>query len=293
MKPVAKCNKTTINLLVVSQEPGMLKIGIIGCGFIGGQICRAIDSGAFNAELYALFDSSQSKALELAASLKRCSPAYMRIEELLQSVDLVIESASQNAVRLIVPQALKAGRDIMVLSVGALADKELREKIFRLAEQNNCKLYFPSGAIVGIDGINSASASEISSVTLTTRKPPLNLAGAPHIEALGIELEKIEKETLLFEGPASEAVKAFPANVNVAATISLAGIGFDRTKVKVIADPSLSRNVHEITVEGKFGKFFTRVENVPSPENPKTSYLAALSAISTLKKILSPVQIGT
>ncbi|MFY9200299.1 MAG: Gfo/Idh/MocA family oxidoreductase, partial [Methanosarcina flavescens] len=91
----------------------MLKIGIIGCGFIGRQICRAIDSGAFNAELYALFDSSQSKALELAASLKRCSPAYMRIEELLQSVDLVIESASQNAVRLIVPQALEAGCDVM------------------------------------------------------------------------------------------------------------------------------------------------------------------------------------
>ena len=111
-------------LLVVSQEPGMLKIGVIGCGFIGGQICRAIDSGAFDAELYALFDSSQSKALKLTASLKSTA-LHMRIEELLQSVDLVIESASQNAVRLIVPQALEAGRDVMVLSVGALADEEL------------------------------------------------------------------------------------------------------------------------------------------------------------------------
>ena len=121
----------------------------------------------------------------------------------------------------------------------------------------------------------------------------MGLVGAPHVEALGIKLETIEKETLLFEGTASEAVKAFPANVNVAATISLAGIGFERTKVRVIADPTLSRNVHEITVEGEFGKLSTRVENLPSPENPKTSYLAALSAISTLKKILSPVQIGT
>ncbi len=217
----------------------------------------------------------------------------MKLEELLQSVDLVVESASQNAVRFVVPKALEAGCDVMVLSVGALADEELRERLFRLAEQNNCKLYFPSGAVAGIDGINSASAAGISSVTLTTRKPPLSLAGAPHVETLGIELEKIEKETLLFEGPASEAVKAFPANVNVAATISLAGIGFEQTKVRVIADPALSRNVHEITVEGEFGKLFTRVENLPSPENPKTSYLAALSAISTLKKILSPVQIGT
>jgi len=271
----------------------MLKIGIVGCGFIGGQICRAIDGRVINAELHALADSSEIKALELAGSLKRCRPAYMKIDELLQNVDLVIESASQSAVRFIVPQALEAGCDVMVLSVGALADEELRERLFTLAEQNNCKLHFPSGAVVGIDGINSASAAEISSVTLTTRKPPMSLAGAPHVEALGIELEKIDKETLLFEGSASDAVKAFPANVNVAATISLAGIGFERTKVRVIADPALSRNVHEITVEGKFGKFFTRVENLPSPENPKTSYLAALSAISTLKKILNPVQIGT
>jgi aspartate dehydrogenase len=279
--------------LIILQEPGTLKIGVIGCGFIGGQICRAIDKGAINAELYALCDSSESKVLELTASLKRYSPASMTIEELLQNVDLVVECASQSAARLIVPQALEAGRDVMVLSVGALADKELRERLFRLAKENNCKLYFPSGAVAGIDGINSASAAEISSVILTTRKPPMGLAGAPHVEALGIELETIEKETLLFEGSASEAVKAFPANVNVAATISLAGIGFERTKVRVIADPALSRNVHEITVEGEFGKFFTRVENLPSPENPKTSYLAALSAISTLKKILSAVQIGT
>lgn len=243
--------------------------------------------------MYALCDSSERKVQELTASLKRYTPALMTIEELLKNVDLVVECASQNAVKSIVPQALEAGCDVMVLSVGALADGELRERLFRLAKQNNCKLYFPSGAVVGIDGINSASVAEISSVTLTTRKPPLGLAGAPHVKALGIELEKIEKETVLFEGPASEAVKAFPANVNVAATISLAGIGFERTKVRVIADPALSRNVHEITVEGEFGKFFTKVENLPSPENPKTSYLAALSAISTLKKILSPVQVGT
>lgn len=218
----------------------------------------------------------------------------MKIEELISSVDLVVESASQNAVRFIVPQALKAGCSVMVLSVGALADKELRETLFGLAKEHNCKLYFPSGAVVGIDGINSAHAAGISSVTLTTRKPPSGLMGAPYVVEHGIELEKLEKETILFEGTASEAVKAFPpANVNVAATISLAGIGFERTMVRVIADPSLSRNVHEINVEGEFGKFCTKVENLPSPENPKTSYLAALSAISTLKKILNPVQIGT
>lgn len=282
-----------IRLFIVSQESKMLKIGIIGCGFIGGQICKAIENGAIDAELYAISDLSESRALKLAASLKNCNPACMKIEELLRNVDLVIESASQGAVRIVVPQALEAGKDVMVLSVGALADKELRDKLFRLAKQNNCHLYFPSGAVAGIDGINSASAAEIYSVTLTTRKPPVGFVGAPHVKALGIKLEDLKKETLLFEGLASEAVKAFPANVNVAATISLAGIGFERTKVRVIADPTISRNMHEITVEGEFGKFLTRVENLPSPENPKTSYLAALSAISTLKKILSPIKIGT
>ena len=156
--------------------------------------------------------------------------------------------ALQNAVRFIIPQALKAGCSVMVLSVGALADKELRETLFGLAKSITAS-FTSLGAVVGIDGINSAHAAGISSVTLTTRKPPSGLMGAPYVVEHGIELEKLEKETILFEGTASEAVKAFPANVNVAATISLAGIGFERTMVRVIADPSLSRNVHEINVE--------------------------------------------
>jgi aspartate dehydrogenase len=271
----------------------MLKIGIVGCGFIGGQICRAFDNGEIDAELYALCDSSKNKAVSLAGSLKKCKPQCMEIKKLVQNVNLVVECASQGAVRSIVAEALRAGCDVMALSVGALADKNLREELFRLAKENNCRLYFPSGAVVGIDGINSASSAGISSVTLSTRKPPGGLKGAPYILEHEIELEKIETETVVFEGSASEAVKAFPANVNVAATISLAGIGFERTKVRIIADPKLSRNVHEIKVEGDFGNFCTRVENFPSPQNPKTSYLAALSAISTLKKMVSPFRVGT
>lgn len=271
----------------------MLKVGIVGCGFIGGQICRAVDEGAVDVELYGLCDSTESKAVTLAASLKTCEPQYLDLEKLVRNVDLVVECASQGAVRGIVLQALEAGCDVMVLSVGAFADRELREEVFGLARKYNRKLYFPSGAVVGIDGLNSASAAGISSVTLTTRKPPSGFEGAPFVVEQGIDLKKIEVETVLFEGPASEAVKAFPANVNVAATISLAGIGFERTGVKVIADPRLSRNVHEIRAEGDFGNFTTRIENFPSPENPRTSYLAALSAISTLKKLVSPFQVGT
>lgn len=271
----------------------MLKVGIVGCGFIGGQICMAIERGDVNMELYALYDATEEKALKLVSSLETCNPTYMELEKLVEGVDLVVECASQKAVRSILPVALKAGCDVMVLSVGAFADRELREEIFGLARKHNCKIYFPSGAVVGIDGLNSASAADISRVTLTTRKPPAGLLGAPFVVEHGIKLEKLKGETLIFKGSAAEAVRAFPANVNVAATISLAGIGFERTEVIIIADPGLSRNMHEISVEGAFGKFTTRVENLPSPENPRTSYLAALSAVSTLKKLANPIQIGT
>ncbi|MDD4331907.1 MAG: aspartate dehydrogenase [Methanosarcinaceae archaeon] len=271
----------------------MLKVGIVGCGFIGGQICRALERGDIDMELYALCDATEEKALKLSSALKTCTPSCMELEKLVKAVDLVVECASQKAVKSVLPAALKAGCDVMVLSVGAFAAPDLRTEIFELARQQNCKIYFPSGAVVGIDGLNSASAAEIFRVSLTTRKPPAGLFGAPFVLEQGIELEKLEEETLIFKGSASEAVRAFPANVNVAATLSLAGIGFERTEVQVIADPKLSRNVHEITVEGVFGKFTTRVENLPSPENPRTSYLAALSAVSTLKKLASPIKIGT
>jgi aspartate dehydrogenase len=182
---------------------------------------------------------------------------------------------------------------MMIMSIGALADEKLWEQIKSLALEHNCKVYLPSGAIVGLDGLKSASIGGINSVMLTTRKPPSGLQGAPYIERQGIDLSSLKRATVIFEGCAEDAVKGFPANVNVAATLSLAGIGAKRTKIRIIADPAISRNVHEIHVEGEFGRFETRAENIPSPSNPRTSYLAALSAVATLKKIAEPVQIGT
>jgi len=160
---------------------------------------QAIDKGVINAELYALCDSSERKVQELTASLKRYTPALMTIEELLKNVDLVVECASQNAVKSIVPQALEAGCDVMVLSVGALADGELRERLFRLAKQNNCKLYFPSrcGCWYRWDKFRVSSGNLLSYPYY--QKTSSGSCRAPHVKALGIELEKIEKETVLFE----------------------------------------------------------------------------------------------
>ena len=271
----------------------MLKIGIVGCGTIGITICKAIDDGLVDASVHAIYDRHEEHINGLKASLENLDPKVMDPEEMVNQVDLLVECASQHAVSEIIPLALEAKCDVMVMSVGAFADEELRNSIRDTARDNNCKIYLPSGAIVGIDGLKSASSEEIYSVTLTTQKPPSGLAGAPYVIQNNIDLEAIDHKTVLFEGSAIEAVKLFPANVNVAATLSIAGIGFHRTKVRVIANPEITRNVHEINVKGAFGEFTTRVENIPSPSNPRSSFLASLSAIATLKKITDPFQIGT
>jgi len=271
----------------------MLRIGLIGCGTIGTSICKAIDSGTIEAELTAIYDRHRDGVDKLLSTLKNSKPQVMEATEMIKEIDLLVECASQKAVYEIIPAALHAHCDVMIMSVGAFSDENLYRTIRELAKENNCKVYLPSGAIVGLDGLKSASSEEIHSVTLTTQKPPRGLAGAPYIVRNNIDLDRITGKTVLFEGPASEAVKEFPANVNVAATLSIAGIGFENTRVKIVANPALTRNIHEISVEGAFGEFTTRVENLPSPTNPKSSYLASLSAIATLKKLSDPIQAGT
>jgi len=271
----------------------MLKIGIVGCGTIGTGICKAIDDGLIETEVYAIYDRNAENVERLLTSLVNLQPAVMEIEEMVKHIDLLVECASQGAVYEVVPAALHAGCDVMIMSVGAFADEKLFKTIYNIAKEMDCKIYLPSGAIAGLDGLKSAASEQIYSVTLTTQKPPAGLAGAPFVIQNNIDLEDIKSRTVIFEGKASEAVKGFPANVNVAATLSLAGIGFEKTKVRIVANPALCRNIHEITVEGSFGKLTSKVENVPSPTNPKSSYLASLSAIATLKKITDPLQVGT
>ncbi len=271
----------------------MLRIGVFGCGAIGSELCKAIDSGYIDVELYAIYDRHEQSIGLLQDKLKKEHPVALDVVEMVKHVDLVVECASQQAVYEVVPIALHAKCDVMMVSVGALADEELLKNIKDLAREYGRKVYLPSGAIGGLDALKSASAANINSVTLTTRKHPRSLSGAPYIVENNIDIDNSIGEKVIFEGSAAQAVRAFPANVNVAASLSIAGIGVENTQVRIISDPSLSRNIHEITVEGDFGKFSAQVENVPSPSNPKTSYLAALSVISTLKKIANPIQIGT
>ncbi len=268
-----------------------LKIGLVGCGAIGTEIAKAIDSGKIEADLVAVCDHNPETAEALIDGLHK-KPVRARLEELVNLSELVVEAASQRAVPAIVRATLSKGRSLMIMSAGALADVEFYREVKKLAADHGCKVYIPSGAISGLDGLKSASIGTIRSVTLTTTKNPKGLEGAPYIREKKIDLGVLTAPTLIFEGTATEAVKAFPANVNVAATLCLAARE-GAVRVKIIADPEIKVNRHEIVAEGDFGQIFTRVENVPSPKNPRTSYLAALSAIATLRSIVEPLKIGT
>lgn len=266
-----------------------LNVGIVGCGTIGGGLSRAINQEIPELTLKAVCDRESEKALKLASSLSP-QPAVLDAIGLITAVDLVIECAAVEVATKLVTETLKKNKEIMVLSSGALIG---REDLFALAAKAKRHIYIPSGALAGLDGVKSASIGKITSVILTTRKHPRGLEGAPYVVKNRINLGAIRRETLIFAGDAAHAVIEFPQNVNVAATLSLAGLGPEKTMVKIIADPKLKRNIHEIEVIGEFGRICSLAENLPSPDNPRTSYLAVLSAIATLKSIVNMVRVGT
>ncbi|HMK46064.1 MAG TPA: aspartate dehydrogenase [Methanocella sp.] len=270
----------------------MFRIGIVGTGAIGKQIARAIDNGVVPAKLEAIWDRDVAEANAFAATLKS-RPRVVPLDELVGVSNFIVEAASQAAVKEVVLAALSNSRSVMIMSVGALADKGLLDEVRSMAREHACSVYVPSGAICGLDGVKAASVCKIDSVTITTRKPRDGLRGAPFIVKNRIDVDSITEPTEIFSGPASVAIKEFPANVNVAASLSLVGVGFERTRVRVVLDPLIKRNIHEIVVRGEFGELRTLVENVPARSNPKTSLLAALSAIATLRQVCEPFKIGT
>lgn len=272
----------------------MKKIGLLGCGAIGTQIALAIDSGKIPATLTHVYDQSR-EASELLISKLKNKPEIVANSHLLSSnpVDIVVEAASQDAVKDVALSVLQNRKDLMIMSVGALLDESIFEIISDACRDYKKTIYLPSGAIAGLDALKSVQ-EELESVTLTTTKHPRSLKGAKFFETSDIDIDKIENSTIIFEGTAKDAVKLFPANINVAALLSLVGLGSNETKVRIIADPTYSTNTHHIEAKGKFGKITITVENIPDENNPKTSHLAILSAIERLRAICSSdIQIGT
>jgi len=272
-----------------------VRVGIIGCGAIGTTLAKYLEEEP-NVEHLLIADRTETCALKLASRLTKAGSTDS-VERMIQEVDVVIEAASQAAVVQFGPEVLKAGRDLIILSAGALLDPGLLEAMDQAAAAGNSRYHVPSGALAGMDGLKGALAGQLESVTLITSKPPVSLADVDYIkDELGLDkaaLAALDKPLVLFEGPASRAVKKFPKNVNVAATLSLAGLGPKKTMVKVVADPTIERNTHTVIATGDFGRMEVTVANVPSLRNPRTSHLAALSAIAALKNLWGPRRVGT
>ncbi|HET7389416.1 MAG TPA: aspartate dehydrogenase [Nitrososphaeraceae archaeon] len=275
-------------------------VGIIGCGTIGTELALAIDTGRVkNASVVALFDGVNQVALSLQYRLRNNNPrTFTDFEEFISSssfrdTDIIVESASQDAIRRFSKKIVENGKSLIVMSVGALSDPPFLSELLDIASHNSARIYVPTGAIAGIDAVRSVKHL-LDSVSLTTTKNPKALADAPFFNISGIDLYAITKKTLIYEGPAADAVKKFPTNVNVAAILSLAGIGLEKTNVKIIVDPYTNINQHEIIASGKFGEMILSVRNLPSPTNPKTSFLAILSAIECLRSVCDDgIRIGT
>lgn len=270
------------------------RIGLLGCGAIGTQIALAINSGQVQAELTHVYDYDKSKAESLVARLNK-KPIIVENPHLLSSnnVDLVVEAASQESIKNHALSIIQNRKDLMIMSVGALLDESVFDILFDACHEFKKRIYLPSGAIAGLDAIKSVK-SELESITLVTTKNPKALAGAKFFETKNIDVYSIKEKTTIFEGAAKEAVTLFPANINVAALLSLAGLGSEKTMVKIVADPNTNKNTHQIEASGTFGKISIHVENVPDNTNPKTSRLAILSAIECLRTICSDdIKIGT
>ena len=204
-------------------------------------------------------------------------------------MDLVIEAASQQAVKDYALKIIGKGVNLVILSVGALLDKAFFKELMEKANVSGARIYIPSGAIGAIDLVKAASIMNVDEILLITRKPPKAFKGSPG--ASNIDLNNLEKPQVLFEGNAEDVVKLFPANVNIAATLSLASGG--DVKVRVVADPTIDLNIHEIIIKGDFGEAKIILRNTPSPANPRTSLLAILSTIRLIKEMINPARIGT
>jgi aspartate dehydrogenase len=271
-----------------------MRIGIIGGGAIARLFLEHIRRGDMGeAEVAAIqgrSETSRGKALADAHHVPYVSSLQALVEK---RPSMVIEAASHDAVRECAEPLLERGIAVMVLSGGALCDDALRARLESAAARNKALLYVPSGGIGGLDALKAACAAGVDSVEIAVTKPPAAWKGIAYVENMNVDLDRLDGPLTLFDGTAREGVPHFPANVNIAAALSMAGIGFDRTRLKVVADPALTHNTHYINIRGITGSISMKFESVPFPDNPKTAMLACYSALAAFRQFNSPVRYGT
>ena len=273
---------------VLNSEPTGLRVAIAGLGSIGIKLAQALDKGIDGFVLTAVSARDPGKHQGLLAGLSK-PPAMLPIDGLSEVADIVIECAPGNLLSSIVAPFLSKGKTAIVLSAGALLE---HGELIQLAKQNGGQIVVPTGALIGLDAVTAAAEGRIHSVRMITRKPVKGLLGAPYLVENRIDIEQITQPLKIFEGSAREAARGFPANLNVAVALSLAGIGPDLTTLEIWADPGLRRNTHRIEVDSDSARFSMSIENVPS-DNPRTGVITALSVISYLRKQRSAIRVGS
>lgn len=266
-----------------------MKVGIAGFGTIGRKVAMLLDAGIEGLELVAVSARNHDKARGNMAALSQPVPVVSG-GELAAMVDVVVECVPKAAFMEIAEPALKAGRLLVTVSgAGILANPEIIEQ----AKNSKGRIILATGALLGLDAVRAAAEGEIHSVRMITRKPPFSLAGAPYLVEHNISIDDLTEPLKVFEGTAREGAAGFPANVNVAASLGLAGIGVDDTLLEIWADPALDRNTHTIHVEADSARFSMSIENVPTDENPGTGKITALSVVAALRGLVSPLRVGT
>lgn len=267
-----------------------MHVGLIGFGTIGKAVARAVQEGrAGEAGIVSVLVRDTSKIESTDAALLQSKITADPDEFFSTDMEVAIEAAGHDALTKYAERALRSGRDMLAVSVGALADDALLSSISRAAEESKRKLLIPSGALAALDGISAAAIGAIDEVTLVVRKPPAAWKGTPAEEvASGVA----ETPVCFYEGQAREATRAFPQNVNVLAALSLAGIGFDRTSVRMYVDPTVKHNTFELLSRGEFGELKLELKNRPYPENPKTGHLVVLSLIKAIRRLQERIIVG-
>jgi aspartate dehydrogenase len=272
------------------DDMALLKVAIAGLGAIGLPVARSLDAGAIpGLTLTAISVRDAAKARSAMARFRE-QPAIVSLAKLAEIADVVVECLPSAQFAAVATPAIERGRIFMPLSVGALLN---HMPLIDLARDTGARIIVPTGALLGLDAVRAAAEARITSARIVTRKPPAGLAGAPLLVERGISVDSIKEPLRVFEGSAREAIAGFPANVNVAVALSLAGIGPDQTRIEIWADPGVTRNTHTVIVKSDSSDLTMTIENIPSEENPRTGKITALSVLAALRRLTAPLVVGS
>lgn len=276
-------------VIAMTKTKYKYKVAIGGFGAIGKHVAQALDAGIEGLTLVAVSARDRAKAKAYMAENFSRDYDVLPLGDLAEVADIVVECCPVEFLSEVAAPALRNGKYVVVISVGGLLSNPHLET---LAREHGGRILVPSGALLGLDAVQSVAQGTIYGVDMITQKPPGGLKGAPALEAAGIDITAVTEPTKIFDGTAGEAISGFPANLNVAVALGLAGAGVDRTHLEIWADPTVVRNTHTITVRSDSADLTLKIENIPTEANPKTGKITPLSVISTLRRLAAPLVIG-